>query len=77
MASILELKQKIEAARRITGLDLYITNVYKRSRLPYTLGVTLDGRNTSMIRGTKDDLFNWLDALTMGYNTALADNNLR
>lgn len=77
MTSVAELTAKLEAACRITGLDLYITNVYKRSSLPYTLGVTLDGRNTSMIRGTKDDLFNWLDALTIGYNTALSDNNLR
>lgn len=72
-----ELDSKLESTRSVTGLDLYITNVYKRSRLPYSLGITIDGISTPIYRGTKDDLYNWLDAYLIGYNTGKASNNKR
>ena len=77
MTTIAELNEKIDQANRLMNQGLYVTNVYRRSSYPYTLGMESNGVNATLARGTKDDLYNYVDALMSGYNTALSNHNIK
>jgi hypothetical protein len=72
MTTLDDLRWMVEKYNKLTGLDVSIFH-YWRAVGPYAL--TLNGN--TLVRGTKNDLFLFLDGAITGINTFAAHCNIR
>lgn len=68
MITMQNLRDKCKEVSDHTGMNLAINHLYWRSAAPYTLTYSRNpDHSTTLARGTKADLYNYLSAMQYGF----------
>lgn len=72
MTTLSDLRRMVEKYNALTGLDV---NIFHYWRAVGSYALTMGG--ATLVRGTKNDLFLFLDGAITGINTFAAHRNIR
>lgn len=77
MITSAELQAKIDVFNALTGESVYFAHVFYRTNYPYVLGlIDANGIQQTIMRGTKTDLYVYLDGAITGINTYKHNHNI-